>query len=378
MKIVFTGGGTGGHFYPIIAVASEINAIAQEKKLFELKLFYIGPDPYDARALYENGIVFKHSSAGKLRRYFSILNFFDLFKTALGSIRSIWQLYRLYPDVVFSKGGYTSFPTVMAARILRIPVVIHESDASPGRVNSWAGKFARKIAVSYPEVANSFEAKNENVAFTGNPVRRELYNVGKRNGDDFFKLDHNIPTILILGGSQGSQRINDVVLDSLPKLVEKYQIVHQTGKKSFEEVDRTSKFILRENPHKSQYRAFAFLNVLELRMAAGAATLVISRAGSGGIFEIAAWGLPSIILPIPEDISHDQHKNAFAYARTGAAVVIEDKNLTTNLLIYEIDRLIEDKELYKKMKGAASKFSTPNAARAIAEAIIKIAEGHEA
>ena len=222
MKIVFTGGGTGGHFYPIIAVAREMNAIAREKKLFELKLFYFGPDPYDSRALYENGIGFKQSTAGKLRRYFSLLNFSDLFKTTLGSIRSIWQLYRIYPDVVFSKGGYASFPTVLAARILRIPVVIHESDASPGRVNSWAGKFARKVAVSYPETSGFFETKNKNVALTGNPIRRELYDIGKKSGNDFLKFDLEVPTLLIIGGSQGSQRINDAVLDSLAKLVEKY------------------------------------------------------------------------------------------------------------------------------------------------------------
>ena len=157
MKIVFTGGGTGGHFYPIIAVAEEINKIAKEEKLLEPELFYIAPDPYDKRALYENNITFKKSPAGKMRRYFSFWNFLDIFKTAFGVIKSTFQIFSIYPDVVFSKGGYASFPTVFASKILRIPVIIHESDAVPGRANLWAGKFARKVAVSYPEAVSYFE-----------------------------------------------------------------------------------------------------------------------------------------------------------------------------------------------------------------------------
>lgn len=375
MKIVFTGGGTGGHFYPIIAVAQEIRNIVKERKLIEPRLYYIAPKPYDKRALYENGIKFRYSPAGKMRRYSSIWNFFDLFKTGLGIIKTIFQIFTIYPDVVFSKGGYASFPTTLAARIFRIPVIIHESDAMPGRANLWAGKFAIKIAVSYPEAALYFQ--KQKVAFTGNPVRKELFTVANEGAHEYLKLDKNIPTILILGGSQGAKKINDTVIEALPKLVEKYQIIHQTGKKNFEEINGTAHIILEDTEFKYRYKAFGFLNTLAMRMSAGAADIVVSRAGSGAIFEIAIWGLPSIIVPISKEVSHDQSKNAFAYARSGAAVVIEEENFTPNLLISEINRIIADKELQRKMKNGAENFARPNAARKIAEGIIATALKHE-
>lgn len=375
MRIVVTGGGSGGHFYPIIAVAEAINRIAEERKLLRPELYYIGPEPYDERALYENGITFKPSPAGKVRRYFSLLNVFDFFKTAVGIIKATYQLFSIYPDVVFSKGGYASFPTLVAARLLRIPVVIHESDAVPGRVNAWAGSFARRIAISYPEAAGYF--KKGNIAHTGNPVRKDLWNHGVESGVEFYKLEANLPTILVLGGSQGSQNINDVIIDALPRLVEHYQVIHQTGALHFPEVDRTTKLVLRENTNAHRYRPFPFLNTLELRMAAGAAKLIISRAGSGSIFEIAAWGLPSIIVPIPEKVSHDQRKNAYAFARVGAATVIEEHNLTPNLLGSEIDRILSDEPLQEEMRSAASAFAAPDAADMIAEGIVEIALEHE-
>lgn len=376
MKIVFTGSGTGGHFYPLIAVAEEVNTIVAKRKLLPPELYFIGPEPYDRRALYEAGITFRQSPAGKVRRYFSFLNIVDLFKIATGIVGSIFQLYKIYPDVIFSKGGYASFPTLVAARLLRIPVVIHESDAHPGRVNAWAGKFAQYIAVAYPEVAEFFKNKDR-VILTGIPVRHDLQTVGSKTGAEFLKLENNVPAILILGGSQGSKHINDTILDALPGILEKYQIIHQTGPKLHEEVARTADFILRESEHKERYHAFPFLNPLQLRMAAGAADIIISRAGSGSIFEIATWGKPSILIPIPEHISHDQRRNAYAYARTGAAVVIEQDNLTDGLLISEINRLEGDPALRKKLSEAASAFATPQAATTIAQMLLDVALSHE-
>lgn len=375
MKIVFTGGGTGGHFYPIIAVAEEINNIAKEKKLLSPKLYYIGPEPYDTRALYENNIVYKQSPAGKVRRYFSPLNFFDICKTGVGIVKTLLQMFFLYPDVIFSKGGYASFPTVVAARLLRIPLVIHESDAVPGRVNRFGGKFAEKIALGYPEAAEYFDA--EKVAHTGNPVRHELLTPPKESGQQYFELDRDIPTILVLGGSQGASHINDVVIDILPRLLEHYQVIHQIGEKLFDAVKRTADVVLENNPYHIRYRPFGFLNAHALRMAAGASSLIISRAGAGSIFEIAAWERPSIIVPIPTKISHDQRRNAFSYARSGAAIVIEEENLTPNLLGSEVTRLMNDENLRAKMKNRAQKFSRPDAARKIAEVIVAIALKHE-
>ena len=156
MKILFTGGGTGGHFYPIIAVAEAISERVTEKKILPPKLYYMASNKYNPRVLFDHEIEFVQVPAGKIRRYFSLLNLTDLFKTAYGCLRALSKMFSIYPDVVFSKGGFDSFPALVAARFLRIPVVIHESDSEPGRVNAWAGKFAKKIAVSYPDAAKFF------------------------------------------------------------------------------------------------------------------------------------------------------------------------------------------------------------------------------
>ncbi len=374
MKILLTGGGTGGHFYPIIAVAQEVQTIAKENKIADVELYYMSPTAYNEGELYNNKIIYKKNYAGKMRRYFSILNFFDIFKTAIGIIRSIWEIFLIYPDVVFGKGGYASFPALVSARILRIPVVIHESDAEPGRVNSWASKFAERIAVSYPEGAKFFP--KEKVALTGNPVRKELFMPLSSNAHEYLNLDPNIQTILILGGSLGSRNINEVLVEALPRLLEKYQIIHQTGKLNFDEVKKVVDAVLINSPHKDRYRPYSYMDNLTLRSASGAANLVISRAGST-IFEIAGWGIPSIIIPIRESVSHDQVKNAFAYSRTGAATVIEEENLTGNILYAEVERILGNKDIYEKMKESTKQLVYPNAARNIAEELVKIALRHQ-
>lgn len=374
MKILFTGGGTGGHFYPIIAIAEAIDDLTRERKLLEPKLFFASPTPYDREMLLANNITFIQTPAGKTRRYFSLLNFTDPFKTAWGVVRAIHKIFFLYPDVVFGKGGYASFPTLFAARLFRIPVVIHESDAVPGRVSRWAGKFAKKVAVSYPDAAEFFP--RDKVAHTGNPVRKSVLLPAREGMYEFLKLEHDLPVILILGGSQGAMVINDAIMTALPKLVEKYQIIHQTGASNFEEMSGRAKVALGSSLHPDRYKPFAYLNDLALRMSAGAAKVVISRAGST-IFEIAAWGVPSIIIPIPESISHDQTKNAFAYARSGAAVVIEQNNLTPGVLISEIDRILGKEELTRSMSEAARRFARVDSAKLIANAIMDIALSHE-
>lgn len=378
MRILFTGGGTGGHFYPIISVAEELNQLAKDKRLLELELFYMSPTPYNEGMLYERGIIYKKNSAGKLRRSASwripIANFFDLFKTLWGTVVSTIEIYRLYPDVIFGKGGYASFPALLAAKILRIPVVIHESDTIPGRVNLWAGKFAQRIALSYREAAEYFPAGK--ATYTGQPVRKEIATPVAAGAREFLKIEENIPVVLILGGSQGAQKINEAVFEGLKRLVEKYAVIHQVGGNNIVEAKSVADAILNDSPHKDRYKPYDYLNALALRMAAGVATVVVSRAGST-IFEIAAWRVPAIIIPINERVSRDQHTNAFAYARAGGCVVIEEKNLTPNILASEIDRLVSDQETRNKMQEAAKNFYKPDAARLIAEEILKIALEHE-
>ncbi len=376
MKIVFTGGGSGGHFYPIIAVAEAINEIVAERNLVKPELFYIADTPYDERLLYENEIEFRKTPAGKVRNYASVKNYTGSFKTLFGTGRAIFQLFNIFPDVVFSKGSYVSVPTVTAARILGIPVFIHESDAIPGKANMYAAKFARRIAIAFPQAADHFP-KKDRVALIGQPVRRAIMNPVMEGSHEFLGLDMSVPVILILGGSQGAARINDVILEALPILLEKYQIVHQTGEKNFQAIKSIADVTLEEHPYKNRYKPFGYLNDLALRMSAGVASLIVSRAGAGAIFEIASWKKPSILIPIPEDVSRDQRTNAYAFARTGAAIVMEQENLTPHVFAAEIDRLIENEALRTQMSEAAQTFGKPDAARKIAEELIAIALKHE-
>lgn len=374
MKIVFTGGGTGGHFYPIIAITEAIQKIAKEKKLLTPEMFFFAPTPYNPGILYDYHIQYKKVTAGKMRRYFSVLNFFDLFKTAWGVLRALIDVFNIYPDVIFSKGGYGSFPVSLAGRLLRIPLFIHESDSAPGRVSKWTSKFAYRIAVSYEEAGKFFP--KEKVAYTGQPVIEEKLEPIENGASEFFEFDQSVPTILILGGSQGAEVINNAILDILPELVKNFQVIHQTGNLHIEVIKESASAILLENPNRKRYKPFGYLNSLEMRMASGAASLVISRAGST-IFEIASWGKPSIIIPITNSNNNHQVRNAFAYAASGACSVLQEENLRPHILISEIKRIVENPELSEKMKVGAKNFFKPGAAAQIARELFSIVLSHE-
>ncbi len=374
MKILLTGGGTGGHFYPLIAVSQELNNIIRENKLVDVELYYMSPTPYNAGELFNNNLIYKKNYAGKIRRYFSILNFFDFFKTLWGIIQSTWEIFLIYPDVVFGKGGYASFPALFAARILRIPVIIHESDSVPGKVNRWAGKFAERVALSYPDAAKFFPA--DKIAVTGNPIRKDLFLPLTSNSHEYLHLKPEIKTIFVMGGSLGSQKINEVLMEALPRLLEKYQVIHQTGKNNIKEVSQIAEAVLTNSPYKDRYRTYDYMDDLTIRSAAGAADIIISRAGST-IFEIAAWSVPAIIIPIQDSNGDHQAKNAFAYARGGAGQVIQEENLTGNILFAEIERILNNPELCQSMKAATKQFVHPDAAKKIAEELIKIGLRHE-
>lgn len=374
MKILFTGGGTGGHFYPLIAVAQKVYAELEAQHVYSSKFYYMSTDPYDKQALDDLQIEFVKVPAGKMRIYFSIKNFFDFFKTGLGVLIAIYKMFRIYPDVIFSKGCYASFPALVAARILRIPVVIHESDMAPGRVTKWSAKFAKRIAVSYPDLVKTFNEKK--TAWTGQPIREELMKPVTEGAYEYLKLNPNIPTIFVTGGSLGAMKINDAIIDALPKLVENYQIIHQVGQSNFEEINNRARLVLHNNDNAERYHGYPFLNILAMKMAAGVASIVVSRAGST-IFEIASWGKPSIIIPITNTNGDHQRKNAYAYARAGACIVLEESNLGDAQVVYSINRIIEDKGTYDEMSKAASKFARPDAAKLIAGEIVSIALSHE-
>lgn len=378
MKIVFTGGGTGGHFYPLIAIAESMREVVAEKRILPPTLYYLSDTPYDEQALFKSDMVFVRIPAGKLRRYFSLQNIADLFKTLGGVIQAFFTLLKIYPDVVISKGGYASVPTVIAAGILRIPIIIHESDAKPGRANIVGARFATRIAVAFDSAIAGFgERGRGKIARVGIPVRTELLTLPPREeAVAALALDPTAPTILIVGGSSGSMRINETVLDALPELVSFANVIHQTGKNHFEDVRKTAQVII-AGKRTDRYHPFPYLSAETMREAAAAADVIVGRAGATTIIEIALWGVPAILIPIPESISHDQRTNAYAYARTGAAVVLEEANLSPHVLASEARRISSDPAARASMREAAGGFANRDAGRIIAEEALRIGLSHE-
>jgi UDP-N-acetylglucosamine--N-acetylmuramyl-(pentapeptide) pyrophosphoryl-undecaprenol N-acetylglucosamine transferase len=378
MTIAFTGGATGGHFYPLIAIAEALQDIVREERLIEPKLYYLAPNPFDEKALFENNIVYLYEPAGKLRRYASWRNFTDWFVTFFGVIKAVLSLFQIYPDVLVSKGGYASVPTVIAARLLRIPIIIHESDAKPGRSNLFAAPFAKKIAVAFDSAAQYFPKKvQDKIARTGIPIRKALMRIEPEGARQYLGLEANLPTVLILGGSLGSVRINDVVISALPELVALANVIHQTGAGNAKAVESLGKVVLDKNPHEDRYHPFGYLDQVSMQRAAGVADVIVSRAGATAIAEIGLWHKPAILIPIPESVSHDQRSNAYAFADTGAAIVIEETNLTPHLFSAEIKRILDDKALAARMSAAAKDFTDKDAARILAREVLDLALVHE-
>ena len=253
--------------------------------------------------------------------------------------------------------------------------MIHESDSIPGRVNIFAGKFAKRVGIAYEEAANFF--KKNLTALVGVPIRRELVTPMRVGAHEFLKLDKTVPVIMVLGGSQGAQNINDIVVDILPELLKSYQVIHQVGSLNIAGIKDRLNIVLGTTEHKERYKMFGFLNNTALAMSAGVSSLVITRAGSTLIFEIAGWGLPSIVIPIPRDVSRDQQRNALNFARSGASVLLEESNLTPHILLSEIDRIMTSPDIQKQMSERARAFARPEAARKMAEVILSLVLSHE-
>lgn len=375
IKIVFAGGGSGGHFYPIMAVAENIILLKDREHLANLELYYMSDDPYDVNLLAAMHISYIKVAAGKRRTYFSVKNFFDIFKTLYGCFIATIRLALLYPDVIFGKGGYASFPAMFAARILRIPVVIHESDIVPGKVNRWIGNYAMKIALSYPEAEKYFLHKDR-IALTGQPIIKALLEMPSEDPHVALKLEPGIPVILVIGGSQGAERINENLADIMPRLVENYQVIHQTGEANYAWIKKRVTDVLLGVAHAGRYHPFPYLESKQLRLGAKAATLVISRAGSA-IFEIAFWAKPALLIPLPIARDDHQRENAYGYARTGAATIIEEQNLKPELFLSVIDSIMKDKEKQEAMILGARGFAKTDAGDKIAQALLSIITKHD-
>ena len=372
MRILFTGGGTGGHFFPILAVIREIKRIAEDERILDLELFYMSPDDLGARLLDEEEVVRIKVRSGKWRTVSSpqdaFLNLRDAFNLFIGFWQALWNVFLVIPDVVFSKGGWGAAPGVIAAVIFRIPIIIHESDAIPGKVNMVSARFATRIGIAFAEAAQYFPARK--TALVGIPLRRRILGGKKDEAKEAFDIISAAPVVDLLGASQGAVPINDAALGVLRELTDKYEIVHQTGEKNLDEVKEQASVIL-EFRHKERYHPVGFLDETGMRNFYAATDLIVSRASASSIFEIAAYGIPSILVPLAHAEQNHQWQNAYAYAADGAAVILEQANLTPHVLLTEIKKLTDDPERMKRMGEAAKRFARLDAVEIVAREILK-------
>jgi len=373
MRILFTGGGTGGHIFPILAIVRELKRQKSEGIFQEdLKFFYLGPKDYFAQLLLsQEEIEFQPILAGKIRRYFNlksiIENFFDIFiKTPIGIFQSFFHIFFISPDIIFSKGGYGSWPVVFSGWNMGVPIFLHESDIVPGLANKIISRFSLVVFTSFPKT-EYFSLKK--MVLTGNPIRLELLEGSKEEAQIRFKLSNQKPVILILGGSQGAQRINDLILHILPKLLDSYEVIHQCGDKNIGGVRTEANAIINEEQARL-YHLSPFLDEIGLSHAYQAADLIVSRAGSGSIFEIAALGKPSILIPLSGSAQNHQAENAFAFAQDGRAIAIEEENLTPNFFLDRLRYLFSHPHETAEMARKAKEFAQPQAALVITQYLL--------
>lgn len=342
-------------------------------------IIYVGSNTgMESKIIPQLGMVFVPIHAGKFRRYHNnailnlldpntlFKNFFDLFNFIRGYFESLFIIKKYSPDVVFIKGGYVGVPIGLAAATLGRKLIIHESDSIMGMANKILARFAEKIMVSYPE--KYFKKLGEDrLIFTGNPIRKELLEGEKIKARKIFELNENLFVILVMGGSQGSRFINNLLLNSLDQLLDKYQIIHVTGDLDYSQIiTKRANFSLKK---KNRYKVFNYLSK-ELKHAYAICDLVISRAGQNSIAEFCALGKPMILIP-HGPVSAHQHQNAKIISRLGAAYMMIEEDINEEIFIDQINLLFKKEGELEFLSKKSKEMGKPEAAREMAEVLIR-------
>jgi UDP-N-acetylglucosamine--N-acetylmuramyl-(pentapeptide) pyrophosphoryl-undecaprenol N-acetylglucosamine transferase len=348
-KILLTGGGTAGHVTPNIALIPVFRKSGWD-------ITYIGSYEGIEKGLIEKcNVPYFGIASGKLRRYFSWKNFSDAFNVLKGIGEAKKILEKEKPDIVFSKGGFVSVPVVRASKKLKIPVVIHESDMTPGLANRLSFSAATKILCNFPETMRYLP--KDKAIFTGTPIREELFRGDAEKGRQFCHFNDKKPIILVVGGSTGAKAVNDAVRNLLPTLLERFQVAHLCGK---------GKTDMKYN-HTVGYEQYEYISA-ELADMLACADIVISRAGANAICELLALRKPSILIPLSAKASRgDQILNAESFERQGFSYVIHEEDLTNETLLEGVNRVYKRRTEYiaamqnaKQLNAAQSIYSIIN------------------
>ena len=335
-KIVLTGGGTAGHVTPNIALMPEL-----KKRGYSIS--YIGSyEGMEKNMITETGTPYYGVATGKLRRYIDLKNITDPFKVVKGYFEARSHLRKIKPDVIFSKGGFVAVPVVRAAKSLKIPVIIHESDMTPGLANKICIPCAAKVCCNFPETIQYLP--KEKAVLSGSPIRSELFEGNKARGLAFCGFNDQKPVLLIMGGSLGAVAVNNAIRAILPELLKEYQVIHLCGKGK---TDDSFNGI----PGYVQYE---FIKD-ELRDLMAAADLFISRAGANAICEILALRKPNILIPLPAGASRgDQILNAESFQKQGFSYLLPEEEITNEKLLAVIRDVYQNRASYKKAMDASN------------------------
>jgi len=327
-RIVLTGGGTAGHVTPNIALLPALKESGYE-------IAYMGSyDGIEKKLISDFDIPYTGIATGKFRRYLDIKNVTDPFRVIKGYREAKKYLKEFMPDVVFSKGGFVSVPVVRAAAALHIPCIIHESDMTPGLANKLCIPVAKKICCNFPETLKLLP--EEKAVLTGSPIRKELAEGSKLAGLNMCGFTANKPVIMVIGGSLGAANVNKAIREALPRLLNDFQVVHLCGK------GKVDNLLL----NTEGYKQFEYIKA-ELKDLFAMADIVISRAGANAICELLALKKPNILIPLPASSSRgDQILNAKSFESQGFSIVLNEDDMTTELLMEKVHELYFTRQSY--------------------------------
>lgn len=371
MRVLVSGGGTGGHIYPALAVATQLHA------QYQAEILFLGSDDgLETRLVPAAGLPLVTIKAGKLRRYLSWQTVRGVMRVPLGVVQAIEIVRRFRADVAFTSGGYVAVPAGLAAYLNRVPLLMHQQDVPPNLSNKQVAPLATRISVAFEDSLAYFPARK--TLLLGNPVRQEILDIRRvspQAARQQLGLAQDQPLLLVTGGSQGARYLNRVLCQALPELLEHSQVLHISGKQLYDETQEQAQRALMgvENVLKERYHLTSYLNE-EMPVALQAADLVLCRAGASTLSELAALSKPCLLVPLPPAIGKSpQEANASMFARRRAAVIIKNSDLEPALLAARVKELMTSPRALGSMMEAAGQLARPQATQAIVEELRKIA-----
>ena len=371
MRILISGGGTGGHIYPALAVARELRA------RYDAEILYLGDaNGLETQIVPAAGLPMVTITAGKLRRYLSRRTFTDLARVPVGMMQALRHVQHFAPDAAFTSGGYVSVPAGIAARIESVPLVMHQQDVPPNLANRLLTPFATRISVSFADSLRYFPRRRTVLA--GNPVREEILAMVDADSATYkrqFDLSPDLPVLLVTGGSQGARHLNQVVVDALPELLMRCQVIHVSGNLTYRETSQAAAHQLAPLPAlAARYKLYPYLNE-EMPAALAASDVALCRSGASTLTELAALGLPSVLVPLPPGFTGSpQAVNAEMFRKAGAAEMVLDRDLTPKTLGAALYPLLDNAARRTLMASAVRTLGHPAAAATLADLVAAVAQ----